>query len=1527
MGPLKWTTFLFAAAAITCGGVSGDFLMGGHLDNKNGQEMMEKRMDDTDLMAEESSASATSYPDGEARYKIPYAFAFNGGVPFSLEKDPITGEIDLEKAPPLKALNISEIYQDDDEESSDDSATESAAARNDEDSSNDDYGGAYGKFGYHDGKRKGVDRLGPNEINPYSPSFHDFLNLPVKYSSDKYQQRQDYPLISSSYANTKVQSGSNSYNINNHRPTYHQETAIRVSTSTPSRRIYYPKSTTTTTTTTTMKPRTTPTTTSTTTTSTTTTMRPTTTSTTTTTTTPKPVEIIKKYTSPKLVRLTKATTPMPPPTPRVTTWKPPKTNANRYDVDEYDEMLPIEKLQGTGFSGDSMGHYPMMVNNGHNSGPQSPPRMTTTTTTAAPAAYDSYDDGYDDYELSSHEEQADSNNSHNRYQAAETTLSSSTSTTATSDSSSTAAPTTMSDESEETVPPTTTPPISDDSSTVIHLTTAKTTASVSTPVTSMPIDVPHIPPVHENFVEINNRPVVSNVVDFYHHGKNPSSVVQAPPPPPPALHGAMRYPPPPPPPHSPYTRPGSVISVLPESTSNVIVPHDQDTVSFVLGNRQNVEGSYYTHGSAVEERPYPVNEASFRPIYGSMSVSVIQQPAPDQKVSVSLSSVAVVEPSSAYTPQKWYNNNNEQDTQQQPPAGMVKAGFVSDAEPPKPHRQGPYNINQNNKDDQMDSSLQNDEVQVSSVVTFPHRIQDKKDDQVSEPNVNSNRDQRPVEEHVIVINQADGSVKEIEQGNNQQQQNQPQQQQPEVEGVFVTGSVSGNAPNLNVNNNPQPKLPQLTDMLTPPMMDRPPMNRPPTGAPNQRPPHYFHYQHGGGPTSGPSSSTPMRPPQRLPMPPRKPEPVMPTVGFKRRPGSTQDPKLPNVLPHFRPNAKTSHGHRGAEKIGTIPAAQSYLNGRPPRPPVHGQSPPPHFHPGVLGAAPSSQRRTHLPPQPPHQQPMNSPAPPSHFQRPPPLPLPQALQRKKEDNTVGTMPAPASALLPPQARPQHGAHQQQQKHRMEDELANAERFPVEPPQISPRPIVFIKNRSDGHMPKVATLQMIQQRGGGLDDDLIRSNLPPLFKVKSGSSSSDDETDDRNENSTLNNETDRKDNDVNNNAGADQVGPVYVVYPVNSAVNIGSQEDDRDGDDDSAGERDESVVIGTANGSQRPLPPVALPVPGQQSSSSSQQQDQDDIRRNEAADDASDRLTGLYYGIKKPDLGNGINYPEQQPFLRHEKPLLVPSDGRDDLELAPPIVHHPHPNHQQIYQLDREFEDQQQQQQQQAEQESSSGSSSDSSFNVISYLTDLLPFGKKTQPPPPPPPPTSTISATLPRLPPNKATSPIAFVYTPTTPASTRQRLDLSDDGSADGSYDPYNGIVSNHRPRDEKPVLLPFQQPSSSSSSAPSPQNFMAPFVASVSAEMPAKNGWSVQNIEKRTGNAESEDGSQETEAQTERTNAENNNSANTGGNPGSNSGFDPENFKPQLFGGFKPIYEFPANPSAGNEQQLTGRSGRSRMYK
>lgn len=41
----------------------------------------------------------------------------------------------------------------------------------------------------------------PSDVNQLTPNFHDFLNLPVKYNPEKYV----YPLISSSYANTKIQ--------------------------------------------------------------------------------------------------------------------------------------------------------------------------------------------------------------------------------------------------------------------------------------------------------------------------------------------------------------------------------------------------------------------------------------------------------------------------------------------------------------------------------------------------------------------------------------------------------------------------------------------------------------------------------------------------------------------------------------------------------------------------------------------------------------------------------------------------------------------------------------------------------------------------------------------------------------------------------------------------------------------------------------------------------------------------------------------------------------------------------------------------------------------------------------------------------------------------------------------------------------------------------------------------------------------------------------------------------------------------
>lgn len=216
----------------------------------------------------------------------------------------------------------------------------------------------------------------------------------------------------------------------------------------------------------------------------------------------------------------------------------------------------------------------------------------------------------------------------------------------------------------------------------------------------------------------------------------------------------------------------------------------------------------------------------------------------------------------------------------------------------------------------------------------------------------------------------------------------------------------------------------------------------------------------------------------------------------------------------------------------------------------------------------------------------------------------------------------------------------------------------------------------------------------------------------------------------------------------------------------------------------------------------------------------------------------------------------PMLVREKPLLVPSDEADEEPEEEP--------------------------------------------NVISYLQDFLPYATKKQSHQQQQQPSATISATLPRLPVVPSSSPIAFVYTPTTPAAAINRQDFE-----------------SHE--NEKPVLLPSQQPSSSSSSAPSPQNFMAPFVASVSAEMPAKNGWSVvvsssnNNVsaEQRTSNKddkkkESSDESIENETQTER-----------------NENFDADSFKPVLFGGFKPIYEFPVD----EEQERTPMVGRAVVSK
>lgn len=176
--------------------------------------------------------------------------------------------------------------------------------------------------------------------------------------------------------------------------------------------------------------------------------------------------------------------------------------------------------------------------------------------------------------------------------------------------------------------------------------------------------------------------------------------------------------------------------------------------------------------------------------------------------------------------------------------------------------------------------------------------------------------------------------------------------------------------------------------------------------------------------------------------------------------------------------------------------------------------------------------------------------------------------------------------------------------------------------------------------------------------------------------------------------------------------------------------------------------------------------------------------------------------------------------------------------------------------------------------------------------------------------SAISVTLHRYP--TTSTPIAYVYTPT---DHRRRVSPEYlEGEPLQLEDVTRDEISRRQDLLEKPILLPSQQASSSSNSAPSPQNFMAPFVASLNAEeAPSQNGWSVvssypannstmdhnKNVTSNQMNNEDEESNEDTIPLA------------TTATPSTpfmdkNHEFDPDNFKPQLFGGFKPIYEFPA---------------------
>lgn len=120
-----------------------------------------------DSQAEESIADTEISSNS---YVLPKQI-FNDGQSFYLEKDPVSGALDFNSKKSSGIISLPNVID----------------PQKDKDIS-----------------------LNTNTIN--APNFHDFLNLPVKYTSSKFV----YPLVSSSYANLKYQ-GNNKNFVSNHK--------------------------------------------------------------------------------------------------------------------------------------------------------------------------------------------------------------------------------------------------------------------------------------------------------------------------------------------------------------------------------------------------------------------------------------------------------------------------------------------------------------------------------------------------------------------------------------------------------------------------------------------------------------------------------------------------------------------------------------------------------------------------------------------------------------------------------------------------------------------------------------------------------------------------------------------------------------------------------------------------------------------------------------------------------------------------------------------------------------------------------------------------------------------------------------------------------------------------------------------------------------------------------------------------------------------------------------------------------------
>ncbi|XP_055635272.1 mucin-2 [Toxorhynchites rutilus septentrionalis] len=144
-----------------------------------------------DLIAEESNMDDEVY----GGYVLP-SDVFNGGKPFFVERDPSTGAFDFNHKKTANQIDVDEK-------------------------------GSYGTKDSHVSDKKDV------VLSQSSPNFHDFLNLPVKYTPSKFV----YPLISSSYANLKYQ-GSNK--VSNHKNFTVLASTTTTAPKAPSTRPQYP---------------------------------------------------------------------------------------------------------------------------------------------------------------------------------------------------------------------------------------------------------------------------------------------------------------------------------------------------------------------------------------------------------------------------------------------------------------------------------------------------------------------------------------------------------------------------------------------------------------------------------------------------------------------------------------------------------------------------------------------------------------------------------------------------------------------------------------------------------------------------------------------------------------------------------------------------------------------------------------------------------------------------------------------------------------------------------------------------------------------------------------------------------------------------------------------------------------------------------------------------------------------------------------------------------------------------------------